>query len=198
MHQVWKLMLDDEFIEAYEHGIVVHCIDGIWRRVYPRIFTYSADYPEKVLLATIRDKGYCPCPHCLMLKTDFPKMGFLHDVRTHINLARTYFWNKVTAARTLIYKTAFAINNKWIDVFLQPFSLVPTLNAFGEKLGCFGFNFHPMFVVDHLHEWSLGVWKATFAHIVRVLFATAPSGAAVSTLNLRYIKSISSWSTLIL
>lgn len=47
MHQVWCLMLDKEFVEAYKHGIVLLCADGIYRRVYPRIFTYSADYPEK-------------------------------------------------------------------------------------------------------------------------------------------------------
>jgi hypothetical protein len=58
-------------------------------------------------------------------------------------------------------------------------------NAFGERLGCFDFNFHRMLVVDHLHEWSLGVWKATFAHIVRVLYAAVPSGAAVAELNRR-------------
>ena len=38
---------DDELIEAYEHGMVVLCADGIERRVYPRFFQYSADYPEK-------------------------------------------------------------------------------------------------------------------------------------------------------
>jgi hypothetical protein len=46
-HEAWRLLLDDEFVHAYEHGIVLHCADGIRRRVYPRIFTYSADYPEK-------------------------------------------------------------------------------------------------------------------------------------------------------
>ncbi|KAJ7146778.1 hypothetical protein C8R44DRAFT_18711 [Mycena epipterygia] len=186
MHQVWKLMLDDEFIEAYEHGIVIHCIDGVWRRVYPRIFTYSADYPEKVLLATIRDKGYCPCPRCLVPKKNFDKMGLVHDLRSRINVARIYFLNKITAARNLIYKVGLAINNARIDTLLQEFSLVPTLNAFGERLGRFGFDFHPMLVVDHLHEWSLGVWKATFAHIVRVLYAAVPSGAAVDKLNARF------------
>ncbi|KAJ7116992.1 hypothetical protein C8R44DRAFT_925813, partial [Mycena epipterygia] len=39
-HESWKLMLDDEFIEAYRHGIVLDCVDGIRRRVYPRIFTF--------------------------------------------------------------------------------------------------------------------------------------------------------------
>jgi hypothetical protein len=47
MHAIWRLLLDDEFLHAYEHGIVIKCEDGIFRRFFPRIFTYSADYPEK-------------------------------------------------------------------------------------------------------------------------------------------------------
>ena len=46
-HAIWELLLDDEFRKAYEHGIVIDCADGIRWRLYPRIFTYSADYPEK-------------------------------------------------------------------------------------------------------------------------------------------------------
>jgi hypothetical protein len=47
MHAVWAILLDNDFLYAYEHGIVILCPDGIFRRFYPRIFTYSADYPEK-------------------------------------------------------------------------------------------------------------------------------------------------------
>ena len=47
MHEQWRVILDDEFIHAYEHGLVISCCDGQIRRFYPRIFTYSADYPEK-------------------------------------------------------------------------------------------------------------------------------------------------------
>ncbi len=47
MHALWLLLLDEEFLHAYEHGIVIRCGDGITRHVFPRIFTYSADYPEK-------------------------------------------------------------------------------------------------------------------------------------------------------
>lgn len=47
MHQIWQLLLDEEFLHAYKHGIVLCCADGVVRRIYPRIFTYSADYPEK-------------------------------------------------------------------------------------------------------------------------------------------------------
>ena len=47
MHAIWGFLLDEDFLHAYTYGIVIKCIDGIERRVYPRIFTYSADYPEK-------------------------------------------------------------------------------------------------------------------------------------------------------
>ncbi len=50
MQAVWKLILDDEFIQVYTYGMVLTCIDGIERRIYPRIFTYSADYPEKYVV----------------------------------------------------------------------------------------------------------------------------------------------------
>lgn len=47
VHAIWELILDGKFVEAYKHGIVIHCSDGITRRVFPRFFSYSADYPEK-------------------------------------------------------------------------------------------------------------------------------------------------------
>jgi hypothetical protein len=47
MHAIWSQLLDEEFMEAYVLGMQVECVDGIIRRFFPRIFTYSADYPEK-------------------------------------------------------------------------------------------------------------------------------------------------------
>lgn len=46
-HGVWRILLNDEFINAYTNGIVIKCHDGVYRRIFPRIFTYLADYPEK-------------------------------------------------------------------------------------------------------------------------------------------------------
>ena len=46
---VWKYMLDDNSAHAMVYGVVVTCYDGIKWRIYPQIFTYSADYPEKYL-----------------------------------------------------------------------------------------------------------------------------------------------------
>ena len=46
-HAQWKDLLDEEFRRAYEHGMVFICGDNVKRRLFPQIFTYSADYPEK-------------------------------------------------------------------------------------------------------------------------------------------------------
>jgi hypothetical protein len=47
MHGVWKFLLNNDFLHTYKYGMVLHCQDGIEQRIYPRVFTYSADYPEK-------------------------------------------------------------------------------------------------------------------------------------------------------
>jgi hypothetical protein len=47
MQELWKALLDDEFVDAWYNGVVIKCADGITRRVFIRIITYSADYPEK-------------------------------------------------------------------------------------------------------------------------------------------------------
>ena len=46
-HEQLKVLFDDEFVSAWEHGIVILCGDNVLCRFYPPIFTYSADYPEK-------------------------------------------------------------------------------------------------------------------------------------------------------
>ena len=44
-------------------------------------------------------------------------------------------------------------------------------NAFSERLSRFGFNFFTLFLVDLLHEVELGVWKALFIHLLRIVAA---------------------------
>jgi hypothetical protein len=41
-----------------------------------------------------------------------------------------------------------------------------------------------MFVPDLLHEFELGVWKAVFTHLIRILYACG--GDRIQVLNSRY------------
>jgi hypothetical protein len=61
-------------------------------------------------------------------------------------------------------------------------------NTFAEKLGPYGFDPFVMLVVDLMHEFELGVWKAIFAHLVRLLYAVTPGGRMVTELDRRYIR----------
>jgi len=66
--------------------------------------------------------------------------------------------------------------------FIDP--LGPMQNAFSTRLSKFGFNYFSMVVVDLLHEFELGVWKAVFAHLICLLYACG--GDAIQQLNERY------------
>jgi hypothetical protein len=59
MHAQWEILLDEDFLEAWEHGIVIEGCDDVKRRFYPRFFIYSADYPEKYILLSLFTSGAC-------------------------------------------------------------------------------------------------------------------------------------------
>ncbi|KAI0054779.1 hypothetical protein BV25DRAFT_1816540 [Artomyces pyxidatus] len=174
LHAQLKVLFNDEFIEAWKHGIVILCCDGIERRFYPRIFTYSADYPEKVNLASIRQMGRCPCPRCLVQLSDAHLVGTLKDMRTRrVNvrtddIPRRY---KVKLARRLIYEKNYQVDSAGVEHLLGEQASVPVSNAFSERLGPLGFDMFPMFVVDLMHDWELGVGKSLFIHLIRILGA---------------------------
>ncbi|KAG2741806.1 hypothetical protein P692DRAFT_201726163 [Suillus brevipes Sb2] len=188
-HAQWKILLDDEFIEACKHGIVICCCDGIERRFYPRIFTYSADYPEKALIATIRNLGGCPCPRCLIPKFRVQNLGMSLDIKQRETLARidnNARQSKVVISRSHIYDLGYGIRSTAVENLLKEHSLVPTTNAFSEKLGCLGFNLFIMLVVDLMHEFELGVWKALFVHLIRILSSACAGDELVHELDRRY------------
>ena len=99
---------------------------------------------------------------------------------------------KVGIARSIIYEKNYAVNCEAVEKLLKQESLVPTSvsserstrinsstwfrqNAFSARLSQFGFNFHSLFVVDLMHEFELGVWKALFIHLLRILNAADTS-----------------------
>ncbi|KAG8728066.1 hypothetical protein FRC10_005364, partial [Ceratobasidium sp. 414] len=179
-HEMWKHLLDDEFLRAWRHGVVIHCADGITRRVFPRIFSYAADYPEKVLLATIRGmKSLRPCPRCLMPRSEFKNMGLPSDMQRRQQLKRIDDKDRndlVREAREIIYTEGRAVNSKRVEELLRPYSLTLAIpvnkNAFSRRLRYLGFNIFESLTVDFLHEFELGVWKAVFQHILRILDST--------------------------
>ncbi|CDO68696.1 hypothetical protein BN946_scf184652.g23 [Trametes cinnabarina] len=183
-HGAWNCLLDEEFLHACEHGMIVDCMDGVRRRIYPRVFTYSADYPEKVLIATIRDKGRCPCPRCLVTFEDVPNVGEEEDDDARISQRRCPTdarHQAVETARGLIYSDGYVVNSDRVESILQPESLVPTENVFGKLKSL---DYHQMLVVDLLHEYELGVWKSLFAHLIRILDSI--DGQCVDRLNERF------------
>ncbi|KAF7349533.1 hypothetical protein MSAN_01743700 [Mycena sanguinolenta] len=187
MHAIWRLLLDDDFLDAYEHGIVLECHDGIFRRFFPRFFTYSADYPEKVLLATIRNLGKAPCPRCYLRKEDIPNLGTVQDKRKREKLGRTDEHIKkgfVTRVRDWIFKLGRSVKSKTFDYFLLERSWTPTSNAFSDRLSKFGLDPFKMLVPDFMHEFELGVFKSFFIHLLRILYAHGDS--AIATLNQRF------------
>ena len=80
----------------------------------------------RVLLATIRDKGLCPCPRCLTPKAKLDLMGRHNDSGPQKTL-RTYMCDLVTRAHSFIYNKAIPIMGAAVEETLKPMSLVPTL-----------------------------------------------------------------------
>ena len=123
---------------------MISCADGVIRRVFPRIFTYSADYPEKyvmhtlqiksshftprTLIANIRDLGNRPCPRCLVKKDQLDQTGKPADIRTRRLLRDPEKHEiKVRSARELLFSKGTVLGSVKIERLLKPQSLVPTL-----------------------------------------------------------------------
>ncbi|TFK33056.1 hypothetical protein BDQ12DRAFT_700924 [Crucibulum laeve] len=164
MHAVWKLLLDDDFIHAYKYGMVIKCIN--------------------VLLATIRDKGLCLCPQCLVTKPKLDLMGLVQDICSRVSNVRKYLFDKVVIAHWWIYTNGRGIKSVNVEALLKETSAVPTINAFVNRLGT-EFELSRMMVPDFMHEFELGVWKALFTHLIRVLYAACPNGHLVTELDAR-------------
>ncbi|TEB27708.1 hypothetical protein FA13DRAFT_1634250 [Coprinellus micaceus] len=186
-HEQWWHILDDEFIDAYCHGIVVKCYDGEMRHFYPCILTYSADYPEKVLLASIKNLGSFPCPRCNVTMQNVPSMGKKRDRANRIRTARTddqACRERVSKARSLIYNNHHPVTSTFVEGNMAEGSLIPMNNAFSDRLSCHGFDLFKMLVVDIMHEVELGVWKALFIQILRLMEAS--DKGAIHKLDERY------------
>lgn len=84
----------------------------------------------RVLLATIRNLGKCPCPRCLILKEQIHEMGTVRDMQrrgaktdrvSDIHLRRT-----VDGARKAIYHYGKGVKSTSVEDRLADKSYVPT------------------------------------------------------------------------
>ncbi|TBU36964.1 hypothetical protein BD309DRAFT_819099, partial [Dichomitus squalens] len=180
MQKIWLELLDPQFMHTYVHGILVDCGDGVLRRLFPRIFLYSVDYPEKCLVACLKFLAKCACPECLIEKTDFDEMGTETDLQNCVVKRRVdsnVLHAAVAKAREWIFnlgRTPEGCNVK--ATVLNKVSITPTRSAFSIRFAKFKKNVYNLFVPDLMHEFELGVWKSTFTHLIRVLIAAGQDG----------------------
>ena len=153
-------------------------------------------------MACIKYLSHCPCPCCLLCKSKIPLLGSKSDTQARHRLLRTDSEarrRKIETAWRLIFR-GVNITSQKIEQLLGSESLIPTRvcafndcdfiadwilkqNAFSERLFQHGFNFYQMFVPDLLHEFEIGVWKATFTHLLRILYAYGND--TIQELNMR-------------
>jgi hypothetical protein len=93
---------------------------------YLRVFLLNHRY-FRVLLATIRDRGICPCPRCLIHQTKLDRLGLISDNKTRIDKARKYDLDTVNKARKTIYTLGKPIGGVHVERLLKPSSTVPTV-----------------------------------------------------------------------
>ena len=107
----------------------------------------------------------------------------------------------IALVRRMLFVDGVNITSAAIDTFLASKSLVSTQvrillicsipiltsykSAFSLRLFVHDFNFYQMFVPDLMHEFELGVWKAIFVHLMRILHAYG--NETISILNSRSV-----------
>ncbi|KAJ3540488.1 hypothetical protein NMY22_g4264 [Coprinellus aureogranulatus] len=140
----------------------------------------------RVLIATIKSRSDCPCPVCLVKKKDLGRMGSAEDIafnKANPRVDSVSRQKEVENARAAI-QGGLAVAGDALYRLLSH-SGVP-INAFSSRLFGTGFNIFSAIVVDILHEYEIGVFKALFLHLIRVLEASASGSVLVHQLDRRY------------
>jgi hypothetical protein len=158
----------------------------------------------RTLLVGLKHLGNRPCPWCLTEKSQIPCLGTNLDIRRHTLQARKdnrLHQEKIDLARKWIFENGYGLGSEHLKRLLEGESLVPirvrpvvhlhfnsivnsSKNSFSKHLQPLGLDIFQMLVVDILHEFELGVWKAIFTHLLRLLYANGGDG--IQKLNERY------------
>ena len=98
-----------------------------WKVCLPSCVIDWSKLLDRVILATIWDKGRCPCPRCFVPASLFDRLGWLTDAIARVRDSHTYFTNKIAAARNSIYKYGVSMKGAAVEALLKELSLVPTV-----------------------------------------------------------------------
>ena len=96
----------------------------------------SLSFLIRVLIATIKSLGRCPCPRCFVRKDQIGDMGTVNDTkrRENIRTDNQERQEKVETARKGIFQKGCAVASKVFDTLLGMTSIVPT------RMSCFQFH----------------------------------------------------------
>ncbi|TFK79623.1 hypothetical protein K466DRAFT_505253, partial [Polyporus arcularius HHB13444] len=127
--------------------------------------------PARTVL-TLRPLARYPCPRCLVQKHQIPRSGTARDMRRRVQKARVdspALRERILRARRNAFKGR-ALGGDYVNTVLAEGSLNPI----------------QVFAPDLMHEVELGVWKGTFAHLLRLIQAQGRS--AIQEFNARCIR----------
>lgn len=143
--QIWLILLNDKFMRAFNHGVVAECGDSVTRRMFFRIFTYSADYMEKydrvcsprylanlmfyrVKILALKPNSTYMVPFQITRKDQLWEAGMPNDVarRAAVRQDDPETHLKIASARRMIFEQGYSIAGAPIKDLLKEHSLTPT------------------------------------------------------------------------
>ena len=82
----------------------------------------------RVLIATIRQLGGCPCTRCLIPTGRLHNLGMVRDRQQHTTLVRSDASRSqlVATAHSFIYEKNYGVDSTAVESLLKPDSWVPT------------------------------------------------------------------------
>ncbi|KAE9384947.1 hypothetical protein BT96DRAFT_841397 [Gymnopus androsaceus JB14] len=169
LQSIYGLIFDNEFMEAYDHGLVLKCANIVQRCLFPCLFTYSVDYIEKILIATICMLGSHPCVHCLVDKDQIDQLGTKSDTKRCERKAcidSEEHQSTIEKMWKWIFDDGLSVASSYVEAFSNLLLGLLLKYVIHNIFKLFGMNFYDLLVPDVLLELELGIWKAILLHLI--------------------------------
>lgn len=120
-----RMALQGEFSPVFLHIllIILKSKSSVVESVQPTDFC-----AYRIILATIRYLGGCPCPRCFIKKDQINALGTKVDDqrRSHLRTDTEHRQHQVNKTRSWIFDKGRGVNSTWVEDLLQADSWVPT------------------------------------------------------------------------